>query len=89
MGWFKDLFKSDFEKWVEGATHEELNDAYEVERQKWIKGGFNGGTGERSFEMERINTEINKRVAEEWEKNPKRNLDPNYRWTDANRWDKD
>ena len=21
--------------------------------------------------------------------NPKRNRDPNYRWTDANRWDKD
>ena len=25
----------------------------------------------------------------EWENNPKRNRDPNYRWTDKNRWEKD
>ena len=39
--------------------------------------------------MNRLNEEINKRVEEEWENNPERNRDPNYRWTDANRWDKD
>ena len=77
MGFFWNLFKSEFEKWVEGASHEELSEAYEEERQDWIKNGFNGGTGE------------SKRVAEEWENDPRRNKDPNFRWTDANRWDKD
>jgi hypothetical protein len=39
--------------------------------------------------MNRLNEEINKRVAEEWGNDPRRNKDPNFRWTDANRWDKD
>ncbi|WP_302680235.1 hypothetical protein [uncultured Ruminococcus sp.] len=47
MGWFSNLFKSDFEKWIEEASTEELSDAYEMERQNWIKGGYNGGTGEK------------------------------------------
>lgn len=47
MGLFSNLFKSEFEKWVEGASHEELSDAYEEERQKWIREGYNGGTGEK------------------------------------------
>ena len=81
------LFKSKFEKWVENASHEELSTAYEVERQQWIQDGFNGGTGKKTAKMNRINEEINKRVAEEWENNPRRNQDPNFRWTDANRWD--
>lgn len=37
MSFFGNLFKSEFEKWVEGASHEELSDAYEEERQKWIR----------------------------------------------------
>ena len=45
MGWFSNLFKSDFEKWIEEASTEELSDAYEMERQN--KGGYNGGTGEK------------------------------------------
>lgn len=89
MGWFGKLFKSEFEKWVEGASYEELSDAYEVERQDWIKHGFNGGTGEKTFKMNRLNEEISKRVAEKWENDPRRNNDPNFRWTDANRCDKD
>ena len=89
MGFFGDLFKSEFEKWVEGASHEELFEAYEEERQKWIREGYNGGTGEKTAKMNRLNTEISKRVAEEWENDPRRNKDPNFRWTDANRWDKD
>jgi len=32
MGWFGNLFKSGFEKWVEKASKEELSDAYESER---------------------------------------------------------
>lgn len=47
MGFFGNLFKSEFEKWVEGASYEELSEAYEEERQDWIKNGFNGGTGEK------------------------------------------
>ena len=89
MGFLSDLFKSSFEKWVESASHEELSDAYEEERQQWIKDGICGGTGEKTPKMKRLNTEISKRAAEEWENNPNRNRDPNYRWTDANRWDKD
>ena len=34
MGFWSDLFKSSFEKWVENASKEELSDAYEAERQK-------------------------------------------------------
>ena len=36
MGLFGNLFKSEFEKWVEGASHEELFASYEAARQKWI-----------------------------------------------------
>lgn len=55
MGFFGNLFKSEFEKWVEGASHEELSEAYEEERQDWIKNGFNGGTGEKTPKMNRLN----------------------------------
>lgn len=89
MGLLKALFKSDFEKWVENATHKELSDEYEKERQKWIIEGYNHGTGERTPKMNRLNDEINKRTAEEWEKDPHRVRDPHFRWTDANRWEKD
>ena len=89
MGLFDNLFKNSFEKWVEGASYEELYEAYEEEQQQWRKAGFNGGTGEKTSKMKRLDSEISKRVAEKWEKDPSRNTDPNYRWTDANRWDKD
>ena len=81
--------ESDFEEWVEEASKEELSDAYEEERQQWIKNGYCRGTGEHTPKMKRLNREISKRAAEEWEKAPRRNTDPNFRWTDANRWDKD
>ncbi len=81
--------EDEFENWVNNASHDELSDAYEFERQEWIKNGYNNGTGEKTPRMNRLNDEISKRVAEEWENNPNRNRDPNYRWTDANRWDKD
>ena len=29
MGLFRNLLKSEFEKWVEGASHEELSKTYE------------------------------------------------------------
>ena len=89
MGFFDKLFRSSFENWVNSASHEELSDAYEKERQQWIKDGYCGGTGEKTAKMKRLDKEISKRVAEEWEHNPHRNTDPNFRWTDSNRWDKD
>lgn len=81
--------EDEFENWVNNASKDELSDAYEFERQEWIKNGYNNGTGEKTPKMNRLNDEISKRVAEEWENNPNRNRDPNYRRTDANRWDKD
>lgn len=89
MGFLKNLFKDDFEKWIEKASLEELSDAYEKERQQWIKDGYNGGTGKKTPRMKRLDSEISKRSAEEWEKDPRRNTDPNFRWTDANRWERD
>ena len=83
------FLKSTFEKWIKDASYEELSKAYEIERQQWIKDGFNHGTGKKSYKMQRINEEINKRVAEKWNNSPLRNSNPNYRWTDINRWDKD
>lgn len=64
-------------------SKDELCDEYEQLRQEWAA----QGGGDRTPEMERINDEINKRVAEEWMNNPNRN--PDFHWTDANRWEKD
>ena len=89
MGLFADLFKSKFEKWVEQASLQELSDAYDEERLQWIKDGYNGGTAIPTPKMNRLNQAIKKRDEEEWENNPKRNRDPNSRWSDANRWEKD
>lgn len=36
MGFFGNLLKTEFEKRVEGASHEELSEAYEEERRKWM-----------------------------------------------------
>ena len=88
MGFLSNLFKSEFDEWVEGASKEELSDAYEEERQEWIKNGYNG-TGEKNVKMNKLDSEISKRVAEEWANNPRKNKDSNYRWTDTNRWDRD
>ena len=61
--------KVEFEKWVEGALHEELSDAYEEERQKWIREGYKRREQEKNFKNESTkNDEISKRVDEEWGK---------------------
>lgn len=86
-----DLFKKkrdDLGDWMKTATDEQLADGYEKRRQEWVKNGF-GGNGEKTPDMKRINDEISRRSAEKWKKDPRRNTDPNFRWTDANRWDKD
>ena len=64
-------------------TVEELDEIYEKMRVEFCK------TGTKPFGMEQISRELGKRGAKEWfEKHPP-NLDPNFRWTDANRWNKD
>jgi len=88
MGFFSNLFKNSLENWIENASDEELADGYEERRQQWMKDGF-WGNGEKTPEMKKIDSEMSRRTAEKWEKDPKRNTDPNFRWTDANRWDKD
>ena len=88
MGFWSNLLKSAFEKWLESASDEELADGYEERRQQWIKDGCNGNV-EKTPEMKKIDAEISRRDAEKRKHDPHRNSDPNYRWTDANRWDKD
>ena len=80
--------KDEFGDWIENASDDELSDGYEERRQEWARTGF-GGNGEKTPEMKRIDREMSRRSAEKWENDPRRNTDPNYRWTDANRWDKD
>lgn len=72
-----------FLDWLKIASKEELEEIYEKLRLDFIK------TGVKTFEMEKISQELGERGAKEWfEKHPP-NLDPNFRWTDINRWDKD
>lgn len=73
--------KFSFSDWLKIASTEELDEAH-----KKLQLIFNK-TGTKPFEMEQISQELGSRGAKEWfEKHPP-NLDPNYRWTDANRWD--
>lgn len=88
MGFFSDLFKDSFETWLENASDEELEDGYEERRQQWAADGF-GGDGEKTPEMKRIDGEMSRRTEEKWGNDPRRNKDPNFRWTDANRWEDD
>ena len=69
--------------WLKIAPKEELEEVYEKMRLDFCK------TGVKAFGMEQIGQELGERGAKEWfEKHPPK-LDPNFRWTDANRWDKD
>ena len=61
---------------------------YESRRLEWLTNGQNG-TGIKTLEMQMIDREMSRRSAEKWANDPRRNTDPNFRWTDANRWDKD
>ena len=88
MGFFKNALKSSFEKWMENASDQELADAYETRRLEWLRTGQNGN-GEKTYEMKMLDAEISRRADEKWKKDPRRNTNPNYRWTDANRWEKD
>lgn len=83
-----DLFNGNFNKWLKNASDKELDDEYEKERQKWIKEGFNHGTGRYTKKMIKIGEETSRRSAERWKNDPRRSKDPNFRWTDENRWEK-
>nr|MBQ4453177.1 hypothetical protein [Clostridia bacterium] len=80
--------ENEFEALLESGTKSQLEDAYEERRIEWLKNGQNG-TGEKTLEMKRLDRKISEIAAKEWENDPRRNKDPNFRWTDANRWDKD
>lgn len=76
--------KVSFEDWVKIAPTEELREAYEK-----LRLGVFCKTGDKPLEMERIGRELGERGAKEWfEKHPE-SFNPNFRWTDANRWDRD
>lgn len=72
-----------FPDWLKKASKEELEEVYEKLRLNFRK------TGVKEFGMEQISRELGERGAKEWfEKHPP-NTNPNFRWTDANRWEKD
>ena len=74
--------KVSFPDWLKLASKEELETAYEKLRLDFCK------TGVKSYPMEQISYELGERGAAEWFAKHPPNLDPNFRWTDANRWDK-
>ena len=76
--------KVTFGEWLKEASTTELEEIYEKLRTDvFCK------TGEKPPEMELISQELGVRGAKEWfEKHPN-SYNPNYRWSDANRWDKD
>jgi len=75
----EDNFEGEFENWAAKASKEELSEALEQNRQKWLKTGDYGPTEDI------LVREMGNRLKEEWENDP--NRDPNYRWTDKNRWE--
>jgi len=82
------LFKSSLDIFLENASDEELDAAIREKHRQWCANNF-GGNGKKTPEMIQMEKEQSRRSAEKWVKNPNRNTDPNYRWTDENRWDKD
>ena len=75
--------KITFSDWLKIASTEELKELYEKKRLEFCK------TGSRPIGMNKIGDELGAREAKEWFKNHPPNLDSNFRWTDANRWDRD
>ncbi len=75
--------KIPFPDWLKMASKEELEEAYEKLRLIFCK------SRTRPYGMDQIGHELEMRGAKEWFAKHPPNLDPNFRWTDANRWDKD
>ncbi len=84
MGFFRDLFKDPFDAWLASASDAELAEEYERRRLEWLRAG-----GDKTPEMRKLDLELSRRSAERWKHDPFRNPDPNFRWTDAARWDRD
>lgn len=74
--------KVSFADWIKQAPTEDLEQAHKKLRLDFCK------TGVRSYEMEQISRELGDRGAKEWFAKHPPKVDPNFRWTDANRWDK-
>ena len=73
--------KISFTDWLKSAPEEELYEVYKKMQLDFYK------TGTKAFGMEEISQELGDRGATEWfEKHPP-NPNPNFRWTDANRWE--
>lgn len=79
----KNKNKISFDEWIKTAPKEELQEAHEILRVDFCKNGI------ESYEMRKISEELGHRGAQEWFAKHPRNTDPNFRWTDANRWDRD
>ncbi len=70
-----------FEEWAKTASIEELSAELEKNRQKWLKTGDYGPTENI------LKSEMFKRLEEAALNDPFRNTNPNWRWTDKNRWE--
>ena len=89
MGFFAKVIDNiKFDNFVDDASYKELSNAYEKERKEWVKNGFNRD-GTKTEKMKKLDNAISERVAKEWKKDPRRNKNYNFHWTDASRWDKD
>lgn len=75
--------KISFSDWLKLASKEELEKIYKKMRLNFCE------TGTKEFGMEQISYELGVRGAKEWFMKHPPNTDPNFRWTDANRWDID
>ena len=75
--------KMSFSDWLKVASNEELETLHENEKLNFFK------TGVKSFIMQKISEELGNREGQQWIAKHPPNSDPNYRWTDKNRWDKD
>lgn len=73
--------------WTLSASDQQLEEAWTKRWEKWAADGYGGPTGRKTDEMLIIEEETSKRAVEKFKKSPGYN--PNFRWTDANRWDKD
>ena len=75
--------KFSFEDWLNTASKADLEHAYKELQAIFHK------TGDRPFGMQQISQELGKRDANDWCLKHPPNPDPNFRWTDANLWEKD
>lgn len=75
--------KIPFPEQLKMMTMEELREAYEKLFPEFHR------TNVKPFKMQQIDQEIGLRKASEWFAKHPPNIDPNFRWTDALRWDRD